>query len=565
MILLIIFAFLAGFVTILSPCILPILPIVLSGSLSGGKKRPLGVVTGFIGSFTFFTLFLSAIVRNTGLPADFMRNLAIVMVFIFGIFLVAPQAQIIFEKLVSKLSSLQKTNTNTSSGFIGGIIVGLSLGLVWAPCVGPILASIITLSITAQVSLSAVLITMAYSLGTAIPMLVITYSGRKIFDKIPWLLEHTTQIQQMFGVLMIFTSIGLFMNIDTKFQKYILEQFPQYGAGLTQFEDKPEIQKQIDSLLYPDQNENKTESKSLLNSNTKAPGFQGEDTWINSEPLTLETDLKGQVILIDFWTYTCINCVRTLPYLRDWYSKYNEKGFEIIGVHSPEFEFEKVYDNVLNASKEYQLNYPIVLDNNFNIWKAYSNKYWPAHYLIDKNGEIRYTHFGEGNYVETENAIRELLDEKPIEKNEEIISRKKQTPEIYLGYQRAANYTNENSIQIDKTIYYDQIGLLPDDAVGLEGDWLVEEESITAGNDGVKLKLNFIATDVFLVLHPNKDLESDSKITIILDGKQIKTTQISKANKYDIVSLEKNDYGRHSLEIIFSKGTSAFAFTFGNK
>jgi cytochrome c biogenesis protein CcdA len=248
MILLILFAFIAGFVTILSPCILPILPIVLSGSLSGGKKRPLGVVAGFIGSFTFFTLFLSIIVRSTGIPADFMRNLAVVMVLVFGIFLVIPQAQVFFEKLVTKLSSLQKKPSQSGDGFFGGVIVGSSLGLVWAPCVGPILASIITLSITAQVTFSAVLITLAYALGTAIPMLFITYSGRKIFTKVPWLLKHTTQIQQIFGVLMVFTAIGLFMNIDLRFQKYILEKFPQYGIGLTQFEDTPKIQNQLDIL-----------------------------------------------------------------------------------------------------------------------------------------------------------------------------------------------------------------------------------------------------------------------------------------------------------------------------
>lgn len=568
MILLILFAFLAGFVTILSPCILPILPIVLSGSLSGGKKRPLGVVTGFIGSFTFFTLFLSAIVRSTGLPADFMRNLAVVMVFLFGIFLVIPQAQAIFEKLVSKLSSLQKTNVSSESGFWGGTIVGLSLGLVWAPCVGPILASIITLSITSQVTLGAVLITLAYAVGTAIPMLFITYSGRKIFDKVPWLLEHTTQIQQIFGVLMIFTAVGLFMNVDIRFQRYILEKFPQYGVGLTQFEDRPEIQEQLDTLVNPGQ-ESKTRkvnsSELLFAPGDKAPGFQDEKSWINSEPLTLETDLKGKVVLIDFWTYTCINCVRTFPYLRDWYSEYNDKGFEIIGVHSPEFEFEKVFENVFNASKEHALTYPIVQDNDFKIWQAYNNRYWPAHYLIDKNGDIRYTHFGEGKYVETENAIRELLDEEPIDKEEAKVSRKKQTPEIYLGYQRASNYTSDNPIQLDKVVDYPPINKLPNEAVGLEGKWTVGLESITANEDGAKLKLNFLATDAFLVIHPAKDETKKSEILVNLDGTTTQKIEIQEPDKYDLVVLEAAGYGRHSLELTFSEGVSAFAFTFGSK
>lgn len=569
MILLILFAFLAGFVTILSPCILPILPIVLSGSLSGGKSRPYGVVTGFIGSFTFFTLFLSAIVRSTGIPADFMRNIAIILVFFFGIFLVIPQAQLIFEKLVSKLSSLQKTNTNTDNGFWGGIVVGLSLGLVWAPCVGPILASIITLSITSQVSLGAVLITLSYATGTAIPMLIVTKFGRKIFEKIPWLLSHTTQIQQMFGVLMIFTAVGLFLNVDIKFQQYILEKFPNYGVGLTQFEDRPEIQEQLNQLSNPKENNDQTKKEQknglLLRPGTKAPGFQEENSWINSEPLTLEKDLKNKVVLIDFWTYTCINCIRTLPYLRDWYSKYNDKGFEIIGVHSPEFEFEKEFDNVQKATKQYELLYPVVQDNDFKIWQAYNNRYWPAHYLIDKNGDIRYTHFGEGKYIETENAIRTLLEEEPLSDIEdEKTSFKQQTPEIYLGYDRAANYTRENKIQLDKEVDYEQVGTLPLNAISLEGKWTVEAENITANKTGAKLNLHFLATDVYLVIHPSKTTEK-SEITVMLDGKEIQTIQINNADKYDLVNLTAKEYGEHQLEIVFSEGVSAFAFTFGSK
>lgn len=563
MILLIIFAFLAGFVTILSPCILPILPIVLSGSLSGGKSRPLGVVTGFVGSFTFFTLFLSAIVRSTGIPADFMRNLAIILVFSFGVFLAIPQAQVLFEKLVSKLSSLQRSNLSTKNGFFGGIVVGASLGLVWAPCVGPILASIITLSITSQISIGAVLITLAYATGTAIPMLIITYSGRKIFEKVPWLLSHTTQIQQIFGVLMIFTALGLFLNIDIRFQRYILEKFPQYGAGLTQFEDKPEIQNQLNQLLNSEQKPSSSEL--LLPPGDKAPGFQDEQSWINSEPLELETDLKGKVVLIDFWTYTCINCIRTFPYLRDWYSKYHSQGFEIIGVHSPEFEFEKVYDNVLMASKEHELLYPIVQDNDFKIWQAYNNRYWPAHYLIDKNGDIRYTHFGEGKYIETENAIRLLLENEPLDEKEISISRKQQTSEIYLGYERAQNYSRQNNIQVDSSVDYEPFGNLPNDSVALEGKWTVGPESITANENGAKIKLNFLATNVFLVIHPPINQSITSQVSVRLDENSTeKIIQITQPNKYDLVNLETNEYGRHTLEIEFPNGASAFAFTFGS-
>ncbi len=581
MILLILFAFLAGFVTILSPCILPVLPIVLSSSLSGGKKRPLGVVTGFIGSFTFFTLFLSSIVRNTGLSADFLRNTAIVLILLSGSFLIIPQAQVVFEKLISKLSSLQKNNNSEKSGFWGGVVVGSSLGLIWAPCVGPILASVITLSITAEIGLAAVLITLAYSIGTAIPMLIITHSGKKIFTKVPWLLEHTTQIQQFFGVLMIFTALGLFMRVDTKFQTYVLETFPNYGVGLTKFEDNKAVQKQLDVLqgLESEQNTmpkvDTINESGLLRPGTKAPGFQNETSWVNSEPLNLETDLKGKVVLVDFWTYTCINCIRTFPYLRDWYEKYSTQGFEIVGVHSPEFEFEKNRDNVIQASKDHSLTYPIVQDNNFAIWKAYSNRYWPAHYLIDKNGDIRYTHFGEGEYLKTENAIRTLLEEEPLKESDSKLSeikstRKKQTPEIYLGYKRAENYIKENNLQIDTPTNYSadlvDLNKIPNDGVYLTGNWTIESESITANEDGSTLTLNFIAQNVFLVLNPSKDtsLSEDSNVVVSVDGKQIKELTITKDDKYDILLLDETEYGRHILTLEFSKGVSAFAFTFGS-
>lgn len=569
MLLLIFFAFIAGFVTILSPCILPVLPVVLSGSLSGGKKRPLGVITGFIGSFTFFTLFLSTIVRATGIPSDFLRNVAIALIFFFGFFLIVPQAQKMFEVLVSKLSSLMPQSKNSSdSGFFGGVLVGTSLGLIWAPCVGPILASVITLSITAEIGVEAVLLTLAYATGTAIPMLVIALSGRKIFTKLPWLLEHTTQIQQFFGVIMIFTAIGLFFRIDTQFQAYILETFPEYGAGLTQIEDTEAVRNQLNQLNNPDKssgslNINSKPESILFDPEIQAPGFQDEASWINSEPLTLE-ELRGQVVLVDFWTYTCINCIRTLPYLKEWHDKYSEQGLTIVGVHSPEFEFEKLLANVQQAASDYELEYPIIQDNDFAIWRAYNNRYWPAKYLIDANGYIRYTHFGEGKYVETENAIRELLNEAPIDKAEATQIRKTQTPEIYLGYDRAEHYLKENELVLDRSKEYEpflqNLSQIPNDGVVLEGSWIIQPENITATQDKAKLYLNYLAKNIFLVLTPPDSGQGTVKVTI--GGKVIETLTITQDDKYDIYLGDESKRG--ILELEFSEGVSAFAFTFGS-
>lgn len=565
MLLLMGFAFLAGIVTILSPCILPILPIVLTGSIDSSKKKPLGIVTGFIASFTFFTLFLSAIVKATNLPADSLRFFAIATVFLFGLFLLIPQTQALLEKLLSSLSS-KGPRLDKHPGFLGGVLIGLSLGLVWAPCVGPILASVITLAATSTITASAFFITLAYSLGTAIPMFIIMYSGQNVLRRVPWLLANTATIQKVFGIVMIATALGLYFNIDRKFQTHILEKFPQYGSGLISFEDNITVQKQLEKL-QPTQNK-----KSV--SNQKAPDFTGGGEWLNSEPLSLQGELKGKVVLVDFWTYSCINCIRTFPYLKSWYEKYKDQGFVIVGVHSPEFEFEKKTENVAKALSDYGLQYPVVLDNDFKIWSAYKNRYWPAHYLIDKDGVIQYTHFGEGKYIETENEIRRLLEQDELsETDESKTSNRKRTPETYLGYSRAESYLPELAIAIDSTKTYSHRATVLVDGVGLTGSWSVGPEAAQAQGADSSLTLQFLAQDVHLVLTPPQS--GSGKVRVFLDGQplpaQYQTNDtdengvitVDQARIYDLLDL-KQDYGEHELRLQFESGISAFAFTFGS-
>jgi len=414
MIILITFAFIAGMITILSPCILPILPIILSSSVdTSGKKRPFGVVVGFILSFTFFTLFLSSIVRISGIPSQSLRYLSVIILIIFGLSLFVSKFQILTEQLFAKLTRFAPASQN-KHGFIGGLIIGLSLGLLWTPCVGPILASVISLALSGQVTFQAVLITLSYSLGTAIPMFFIIQLGSTALQKIPWLLKNSFKIQKSFGVLMVITAFAIFFNFDRQFQTYILNVFPRYGTGLTKFEDNNLINQKLQEInqqpAFNNQIGKPMRNGGALSQGPKAPEIISNGQWFNSPPLQI-SNLSNQVILLDFWTYSCINCQRTLPYLKAWNEKYQDKGLTIIGVHSPEFEFEKQAKNVQQAINDFNLTYPIVQDNDFATWKAYSNRYWPAKYLIDRNGYIRYTHFGEGEYNETEQAIQELLGE----------------------------------------------------------------------------------------------------------------------------------------------------------
>lgn len=574
MILLIAFAFLAGIITVLSPCILPILPIVLTSSIGGvntGKSRPIGVVSGFILSFTFFTLFLSTIVRLSGIPAETLRFASVIVVAGFGISLLIPQFQVFVERLFSKLASFMPKNQGRT-GFSGGLLIGFSVGLLWTPCVGPILASVISLAITGTVTLDAFFITLAYSLGTAIPMFLIIHGGQSALRRVPWLLANLGHIQKVFGILMILTAIGIFFNIDRKFQTFILQAFPQYGTGLTKFEDNSLIQKSISEL-----NGQKPISKpglanlAVLPEYGKAPDFISGGQWINSSPLTIES-LRGKVVLVDFWTYTCINCQRTLPYLKSWYEKYKEDGLVVIGVHTPEFEFEKNTDNVKEAVEDFKLTYPVMQDNNYDTWSAYSNRYWPAKYLIDKDGVIRYFHFGEGEYDQTEKAIQDLLGasgSQAISNPDYEVNSK--TPELYLGYSRIQYLSSPEEIQKDKSASYSSPQAQDSSTFSYQGKWTIGSE-YAMPEKGSKLLLNFDAENVFLVMRP-KEKNNSGNISLKLNGKPISKpaqgkdvdegiVQITKDKLYNLIRFEKAQKAQLEIEFL-DNNIQAFAFTFG--
>ncbi len=573
MIILIFFAFLSGIVTILSPCVLPVLPIVLSGTVGGGKRKPLGIVTGFILSFTVFTLALSTLVKLVGIPADSLRIISIIVISLFGLSLVLPYFQVLVERFFSRFANFAGGSLNQNAGFLGGILIGLSLGLIWTPCVGPILASVITLAATNNLNTATFLITFAYALGTAIPMFFIMAAGRKLFDKVPWLLPNTGRIQKIFGLSMILVALAIYLNFDRKFQSYILELFPQYGAGLTSVENNLAVTNEI-KKLSGNNGEDYRDNNGIF---PAAPEFIPGGEWINSSPLTIES-LKGKVVLVDFWTYTCINCIRTFPYTKSWYEKYKDQGFVLVGVHTPEFEFEKNAVNVKKAVKDFSITYPVLQDNNYATWKAYQNRYWPAHYLIDAQGRIRHTHFGEGEYEETERIIQDLLMEagKNINKDS-VVSLTEQTPsrhispETYLGFQRMEFYYPSGTLP-KGVKEFNLSGNLPVNRFEFGGSWEINEEFALTGSNAV-LAYNFSGNKVFLVLRPGA-IGSNSKVRVYLDGKKIERENagadvqnseaiIDSDRLYNLVDL-KNKPGQHLLRLEFDQaGIEAFAFTFG--
>lgn len=574
MLILIPFAFLAGIVTVLSPCILPVLPIVLSSSFGGGKRRPFGIVIGFIASFTFFTLFLATLVQVLHISANVVRGFSIVIVLLFGISLLIPQFQVLTERLFSSLSS-RLSGTRQGTGFGTGLLIGLSLGLLWTPCVGPILASVISLALTGTVTGAAAIITFAYATGTAIPLFAILYGGRSLLQKVPWLVQHSGDVQKAFGVVMIVTALSIFFNLDRKFQTYILTTFPQYGTGLTKIEDNPFVQQQLHTVNpTPVQvPAGKTTQDMQDTAGMPAPELISGGEWFNTDPLTLK-NLRGKVVLVDFWTYTCINCIRTLPYLTDWYNKYHDKGLVIIGVHTPEFEFEKNADNVKQALKDFAITYPVMQDNNYATWNAYNNHYWPAKYFIDKNGKIRSTHFGEGEYDESEKIIQELLAETGKQVNMPIHNKTYTidtlTPETYVGYNRLQYLAPPQDAIPDIATTYRKPAEIPLNTFALEGQWNVGSE-FAMPNTNSSLTFHFNAKNMYLVMRPRTNGQS-GKVKVYLDGFLVQEgagsdvhngiVTVTTDRLYTLIQL--SSAGEHTLRLEFQDNLlDLYAFTFG--
>lgn len=559
MLLLFLFAFVSGLMTILAPCIWPLLPIVLSSSSTGGKGKPLGVTLGIISSFAFFTLTLSYIIRIIPFDPNAIRLLAVVVVGFFGLVFLIPSWNRKFESWLSRLSGKIGAVKKNNDGFMSGLMIGLSLGIVWSPCAGPILATIASLAATQSVNLSLIILTLVYVVGIGIPLFIFATLGNRLFSRTRFFNKYLGKIQRLFGLIMILTAIAIFTNFDKTLEANLLNYFPSFSNFVTRFESNQAVTTQLDQLK---KKKEVLTLPNLLISQGNAPEFVGITNWLNvDKPLTL-SDLKGKVVLVDFWTYTCINCIRTLPHVTGWYEKYKDRGLVVVGVHTPEFEFEKNTENVKDAIKRFNIHYPVAQDNNYATWNAYNNQYWPAEYLIDAQGNIRHTHFGEGQYEETEQSIKDLLKEAGQSISDNLISMPDDTPqtrispETYLGSSRSERQENSGNPPVN--YFY------------LNNQWEIQPEFAQV-KKGAILKFHFIAGHVYLVMHPNK---TGDKVKVYLDDKLINAGQSGKDvvdgvvtldvdRLYDLVDLHGKTED-HVLKLEFlNGGIECFAFTFG--
>jgi cytochrome c biogenesis protein CcdA/thiol-disulfide isomerase/thioredoxin len=548
-------SFIEGIGLILSPCILPVLPIILSAGLEGGHKRPYGIIIGFVGAFSLLTLFSRQLVIWIGVDISIVRIIGFYLLFFFGLILLIDRLALIFDRATAWATHFGEKFSSAGEkqgGFIGGIIIGMSLGLIWTPCAGPILAIVLIQVIQGEAVFLSAITLLAFAVGVSLPMLSLVLLGRHFYQKITFLKHHTHLIRRLLGLIIIITV--------------------WITGGAEMLGSKPHFTAQVLPSL---ENVSSIKATTLLKgvpSPYPAPDIQGGGAWLNSPSLTLK-DLKGKVVLIDFWTYSCINCVRTLPYLTSWDRKYRNKGLVIIGVHAPEFEFEKRQTNVEAAISQHNIQYPVVMDNNFIWWKAFENHYWPAHFLINKDGQVVYVHFGEGEYDTTENNIRfllglgatEVVSTPPSETNS------MQTPETYLGLLRTSHFSSPQRFVEKQKTTYTYPSVLPLHHWALSGAWISQGEYIESGEKGASLKLHFLAKKVFLVLASKNGHEIQA--TIKVNGKNIEGNNagkdleggrliVTKETLYELVNLSSVQEGE--LEIITNDpGLRAYAFTFG--
>jgi len=589
MVLLMLFALVAGAATALSPCVLPVLPAVLGAGVTGGRRRPLGVVTGLVFAFTFATIALVYVIDALGLPGDLLRNIAIVVLLGFGISLLVPSVAARLEAWISRLVPTPQ-GSQRGDGFGSGVLVGLSLGVVYAPCAGPILAGVITVSASQSLTAGRLGVALAYALGSAAVLYLLMLGGRRLSSR---LTQYAGRLQMAMGAVMVVVAVGMFADYDTRFQTAIANDLPAFLVNPSkELEETGGVREQLAGLRGTQTQEGtvgaiaaaaahgttaaESSSGERLPVLGVAPDFTGNQEWFNTpggRALSLR-ELRGQVLLVDFWTYTCINCIRTLPYLKAWDERYGEDGLTIVGVHTPEFPFERDAGNVEDAIDQNGLGYAVAQDNAYATWNAYGNEYWPAKYLIDARGRVRYTHFGEGDYEESEKAIRELLAEaghspgrETTEVKGEQASALVTTPESYLGAARADRFLNgpivpgTHSYRAPERFAYDSL------AYG--GTWRIGHDAATSVRRS-RLHLVFGARRVFLVLGSRGD--APRSVRVMVDGKPISAELAGRdvhdgravvrgQRLYRLVELPRAQ--RHLLTLDLDPGISGYAFTFG--
>lgn len=564
---LLIISFIAGVLTVLAPCILPLLPVIIGGSIEGAgadnnRKRTLVIITSLSISLVVFTILLKVSTFLINVPQEFWSSVSAIIIFYFGITLLFPSMwdKIPYMRNLSANSNKMLNDGFKKKSFTGDIIMGAALGPVFSTC-SPTYFLILATILPVSFALGLVYI-FVYVAGLALSLFAISILGDKLVAKLGNVSDPKGYFKKTIG--MIFILVAIF--IATGFDKTI-----EQGISDSGFFDVTKIES---ALL----NANKNSENSLSTTGTqKYVEIQDNSQYLNSDAPPLIANYVGKkIVMVDFLTYSCINCKRTFPYMNDWYSKYEGDGFVIIGIHTPEFAFEHNIDNVKKALDADGIKFPIVLDNDYKTWNAWSNDSWPHKFLIDIHGNVVYEHAGEGNYAETESEIVKLINEKNTLQGLPLISvknslkelnsyRPDQSEETYFGPYRNAQFVDTNQGTCDNTNCsfpkYD-INTVEPNQFALSGNWKPTDEYVELVGQTGKVAYNFNSGNVYLVAAQDTKIATSSSVDVYVDGKFTKTVTINASNIYQIVS--GSDKNNHKLELkVNGAGFQIYTYTFG--
>ncbi|MFU2327097.1 cytochrome c biogenesis protein DipZ [Pseudomonas sp. NFX98] len=589
---LLVLAYLGGVLTIVSPCILPVLPFVFARTGQPFMKSGLPLLAGMALTFALVAT-LAAVGGGLVVQLNqYGRWLALVFVALFGLTLMLPQlAERLTRPLVaagSRLSEAAGADARPRPG--ASFLIGVATGLLWAPCAGPILGLLLTGAALQGASIQTTLLLLAYAAGAATSLALALLLGGKVFTAMKRSIGAGEWVRRGLGAAMLAGVAAIALGLDTGIlarvstastggiEQVLVEQLagksPRNSGAMMAQDPAAE-----GAMPVADK------STGSLPVEGNLPPLDGAVQWLNSPPLDAQA-LKGKVVLVDFWTYSCINCLRSLPYVKAWAEKYRDQGLVVIGVHAPEFAFERDIKNVTKAMKDLGINYPVAIDNEFKIWRAFNNEYWPAHYFADAQGRIRYHHFGEGAYDESERVIQQLLREAGAAKvSGGLINAKAdgvqmapdsnevQSPETYVGYQRAEHFVPETALVPDKVAAYNPPAQLALNDWSLGGQWHVDSERATASAADSRIVYRFHARDLHLVLGPGAD-GKPVRFKVLIDGKTPGDDHgmdvapdgsgtVTDQRLYQLVRQNGGVTDRtFSIEFL-DPGASAYAFTFG--
>ena len=575
--LLVLLAYLGGILTILSPCILPVLPFVFARADRGFARSTLPMLVGMAATFAVVAT-LAAVGGGWAVRANAIgRWAALILLALFGIALVFPSlSDRLTRPLVALGSRLSERRSGERESIWSAVVLGIATGLLWAPCAGPILGIIFTAAALKGASFNTTLLLLAYALGAATSLALALLIGGKVFAQMKKSMGASERIRQVLGVLVLVGVGAIALGVDTRFLSDLSSaQTTGIESGLAR---KLGISQQTnESSAGPN-----AAGELVLPVEGTLPALDGIGPWFNSAPLTRE-QLKGKVVVIDFWTYSCINCLRSLPYLKAWDAKYRKDGLVIIGVHAPEFAFEREPANVAKAIQDLGIRYPVALDNNYVLWHALNNQYWPAHYFVDAQGRIRFHHFGEGEYAMSERVIRQLLAEAGHAPSSGMTQANASgteaaaalneidSPETYIGYYRADRFVSPGGLFHDRPKTYASAPLALNDWA-LEGSWIDVRQSARSLAAGAKISFRFHARDLHLVLGSASGGPVRYRVTLDgqppgadagVDTNAAGTGIVTSQRLYQLVR-QKGPVRDRTFTIEFlDPGVEAFSFTFG--